>query len=89
MEDIVDLLIPKIVNEYGDVCTCEECIEDIKAITLNHLKPYYVASERGHVFTKINELVIQFRTDVIKEAVIAIDVVSKNPRHKEVSDTRE
>lgn len=81
MEDIVELLIPNIINDYSGVCKCPACVEDIKAITLNNLKPYYVATERGHVYTKVNELVIQFRTDVITEAVKAIEKVMKNPRH--------
>ena len=81
MEDIVDLLLPSIIKDYKDLCICRECMDDIKAITLNHLKPYYVATERGEVYTKVNELVVQFRADVIKEAIIAIENVSKNTRH--------
>lgn len=81
MEDIVDLLVPSIINEYKDVCNCNECVEDIKAITLNHLKPCYVATEKGHVYTKVNELMVQFRADIISEAVKAMDIVSKKPRH--------
>lgn len=84
MEDIVDLLLPSIIEDYKDLCSCSECIEDIKAITLNHLRPYYVATEKGEVYTKVNELVIQFRTDVVKEAVMAIEIVCKNPRHEHV-----
>lgn len=81
MEDIVDIIVPNIVNEHANICNCENCLEDIKAITLNHLKPFYVATEKGRIYTKVNELVVQFRTDVIKEVVLAMDVVSKNPRH--------
>lgn len=82
MEDIVDVILPSVLGNYEDVCKCSKCMEDIKAITLNKLQPHYVATETGLVYTKINELVIQFRADVIKEVVKAIEVVSKSPKHK-------
>lgn len=81
MESIVDLLLPAIVKEYKDICKCERCLEDIKAITLNHLKPVYIATEKGYVYSKIVELEVQFRADVIQEIVKAIITVSRNPRH--------
>lgn len=82
MEDIVDLILPSVIKGYKDVCSCSECLEDIKAITLNHLKPHYVATDKGEVYTKLNELVIQFRADIIKEIVMAMEKVNGNPRHK-------
>lgn len=81
MEDIVDLILPSVLNDCNDICKCSQCVEDMKAIMLNRLQPHYVVTERGLVYTKVNELVVQFRADVIKEAVMAIDIVSKNPRH--------
>ena len=81
MEDIVELLLPSVIEEYKDICSCSECVSDVKAITLNHLKPCYIATEKGHVYTKVNELLVQFRADIVSEAVKAMDIVSKNPRH--------
>ena len=45
-------------------------------------KPHYVATDKGEVYTKLNELVIQFRADIIKEIVMAMEKVNGNPRHK-------
>lgn len=81
MEDVVGRLVPEILNEYKDVCKCPMCVEDIKAIVLNKIPPKYAVSEKGLLYIKTNELCTQFKMDVIKEIVIAIGVVSQNPRH--------
>lgn len=81
MEEIVDLLLPNILNDYNNICKCPRCIEDIKAITLNKLQPHYIVTEKGNVYTKVNELVTQFRADIIREVVLAVEIVSKNPNH--------
>lgn len=81
MEIMVDNLLPTVIDKYIDICTCEKCIEDIKAIALNNLKPTYVVSEEGNVFVKTNELNIQFKADVLGALTKAIEIVSKNPKH--------
>lgn len=81
MEIIVDNLLTPIIDEYKDICKCNVCIEDIKAITLNNLHPLYISTEKGYTYTKINELKIQFKTTVISEIIKSIDIVSNNPNH--------
>jgi len=84
MEDMVDLVLPRVLLEdkYKNQCTCEQCINDIKAIALNDLKPRYVATETGSVLSKANMFTVQFDTDVTKALVEAMDKVSALPRHK-------
>ncbi len=86
MEDIVDLLLPRILMEerYKNQCTCEQCISDIKAITLNNLPPKYVATEKGEVLSKANVFNVQSEVDVSKILIQAIEKVNKFPRHKVV-----
>jgi len=81
MEDVVDKVLPNILAEYKEMCKCEKCIEDIKALTLNNLKPAYVVTEKGNTYVKINELVSQFNVDVMNEITKAVEVVSKNAQH--------
>jgi competence protein ComFB len=85
MEIIVDQLLPDILNNYDGVCKCEECVNDIKAIALNNLKPLYMVTDEGNIFLKLNELQFQFITDVTSQIVKAIEIVSKNPRHVEIT----
>ncbi|MFZ5966254.1 MAG: late competence development ComFB family protein [Bacillota bacterium] len=82
MEDVVDHILPSMLKAFNNICKCEKCINDIKAITLNHLKPHYVVTEKGEIYTRINEMYIQFETDVMKAIIDAIAIVSKYPRHE-------
>ena len=81
MEIVVDHLLPSMIKVFPNVCQCEQCLNDIRAIALNHLKPQYVVTDQGEVYTRINEMNIQFETDVMKALIDAIAIVSKNPRH--------
>ncbi len=81
MEDIVEHLLPLLLKEFPHQCTCSRCMDDIKALALNNLKPYYVATEKGEVYSKLNRMSAQFETDVMKAIVDAICIVSKNPKH--------
>jgi competence protein ComFB len=81
MEFVIDHVLPDVLKPYNNICKCERCIEDIKAIALNNLKPMYIVTEKGNVYAKVNELKTQFMTDAITELVRAIEIVSKNPRH--------
>jgi competence protein ComFB len=81
MEVIIENTLPDILNDYTNLCKCEICINDIKALALNGLKPLYMVTEKGNMFLKLNELQIQFKTDVTSEIIKSIETISKNPRH--------
>lgn len=81
MEEIVDEILPTVLKNYPDICKCEKCIEDIKAKALNNLNPLYVVTEKGVIYSRIKELIPQFRTDVLNELVQAVNVVCQNPKH--------
>jgi competence protein ComFB len=53
---------------------------DILAFSLNRLPPRYVVTEKGHLFTRVDELKQQFKTDIIVELSKAIRQVKENPR---------
>lgn len=82
MEDVVEHLLPDLLKQYPDLCHCSQCESDIKALALNSLTPKYVATDIGEVYTKVNELSIQFEADAIKAIIQAIQVVTQFPRHK-------
>lgn len=81
MEDVIEHLLPTVLDNYQDICKCEKCLEDIRAIALNQFKPLYAATELGSVFVRVNETDVQFRTDVLNQIIRAVEIVSKNPRH--------
>lgn len=86
MEDVVDIVLPKILqsDNYLNQCTCQQCINDMKAIALNNIKPRYVSTEKGSVLSKANMFSIQSETDVTQALIEAIKIVNKLPRHKEL-----
>lgn len=82
MEEAVDHLLPVVLKDYNTICKCEKCIEDIKAMTLNQLKPLYSVTEKGSMYLKLGEeLEIQFKTDIMMQIGRSIEIVSKNPKH--------
>lgn len=81
MEIIVDDTLERILEKTTLECKCEKCKDDIRALALNNLKPIYVATEKGILYTKLNEFNMQFKTDVIREIISAIEKVKENPRH--------
>jgi competence protein ComFB len=82
MENAVDSLLKELLDKYDDICKCEICINDIKAIALNNLKPHYISTKKGDLYTKVDEMNLQFDVDIYKELICAIEIVRKNPRHE-------
>jgi competence protein ComFB len=80
-EAAVNDLLLMVLEEYKHICKCSICLDDIKARTLNRLRPLYFVEEKGDVRSKLNELSFQFRAEVIKELVHSIEIVSENPSH--------
>jgi competence protein ComFB len=43
-QEMVFEAIEKVIEKGGDMCACEECVLDLAAYTLNHVKPGYYTS---------------------------------------------
>ena len=85
MEISVNHFLPNLLRAFPDQCQCDRCLMDIRAIALNHLKPHYVVTRQGEVYSKLDEMNLQYETDILKALIDAINIVSKHPRH-EVQD---
>ena len=81
MEEIVKNTLDDILSNRKDICTCQRCKLDMIAWALNRLPPKYVVSDKGRFYTKLQEVEIQFRTDVIRELAKSIEHIRKNPLH--------
>jgi len=53
---------------------------DILAYALNRLPPRYVVTDKGLLYTRVDELKQQFTTDLIVELTKAIKFIQLNPR---------
>lgn len=81
MEDLVISEVEKIFQEREDMCKCDKCKLDVVALVLNRLPSKYVVTAKGRVYTKLQQLDIQFRSDVLRELTKAIKFVKDNPKH--------
>lgn len=81
MEDAIVSELNDVLEQSTDVCRCEKCREDMAAYALNRLPPKYVVTFLGNVYTKLNQLKAQARTDIIVQLMEAAKVVGKRPRH--------
>jgi competence protein ComFB len=51
------------------------------ALVLNKLPSKYVVTLKGRVYTKLSELELQRKADIVKELTKAIEIVKNNPQH--------
>jgi len=81
MEEVVDSKLDSILNSI-EICKCDKCKLDVKAIALNNLPPRYVVTDKGILYSKLNEMEFQFEVNVETEIIKAAVIVGKNPRHQ-------
>jgi len=81
MEEAVKDVLENILSQREDLCKCDRCKLDMTAWALNRLPSKYVATQKGRVYTKLEEINVQFKTDIIKEVARAVEYVKNNPRH--------
>lgn len=81
MERVVEKEMKQVLDKFPELCKCEECLADIKALTLNHLVPHYVATEKGELYTKLDSVKVQNEVDVTAAIIEAIKIVKQKPHH--------
>lgn len=82
MEVFVQDNLDKVLEGANSTCRCDVCKSDIAAFALNHLKPRYVTTHKGEIFSKAAALEPQFYMDVLTAITQAVEVVGKNTRHE-------
>lgn len=81
-EYAVNHVLPNILKAFPDICTCDKCLLDIKAVALNKLEPQYIVTEKGNLFAQVNEMSLQYEANIMKAVLDGISVVSANPMHE-------
>ena len=80
MQVLVEEKAPKYVEMFG-LCTCKRCMEDVKAITLNHLPPKYVVLERGDMVPRLTVYENKLGSDITAQLLQACKLVMERPHH--------
>lgn len=83
-EEMVDLALKEMLKNNPEVfgCTCEVCIDDIRARTLNHLRPLYYSTLTGHAFTSVHHAKTQSQAEIYLQLNTSILKIKNNPSHK-------
>ncbi len=80
MESIVKDKIIYFMRQF-DVCTCDRCVADTIALTMNGLIPRYIVTSPAAVDPLISFYTNKLISDVTVEATKACIIVKDNPRH--------
>ena len=80
MQVLVEEKAPKYVQMFG-LCTCERCMEDVKAYTLNHLPSKYVVMEPGDRIPRLTVYEGRFASDITAQMLQACKVIMAHPHH--------
>ncbi|NLB18426.1 MAG: late competence development ComFB family protein [Syntrophomonadaceae bacterium] len=82
MEKMVSDNIERVLKEYPNACRCKACRDDTMAYALNQLKPKYATTRKGETLSKASCLEPQYFLDVITALTLAVERISRNPRHE-------
>ncbi|MBI9012000.1 MAG: late competence development ComFB family protein [Clostridiales bacterium] len=81
-EYAVDHVLPNLLRAFPDICKCDKCLMDIKAIALNNLEPQYVVTDKGGLYAQVKEMSLQYEANIMKAVLDGISVVSEHPMHE-------
>ncbi len=80
MEHVVENIARDYIGRLGG-CTCEHCIADVTALTLNKLTPKYVVVEPPAASPLLNFYSSRFAPQVTVELTKSCFIVKENPHH--------
>ncbi len=80
-EYAVDHVLPNLLRAFPNICKCDKCLMDIKAIALNNLEPQYIVTDKGGLYAQVKEMSLQYEANIMKAVLDGISVVSDKPMH--------
>ena len=83
LEGVIRGLRDELLARYKQYCTCQHCLDDVMALSLNHCRPKYVSGNRplGNAMTAAEVALDQSRAELTVIVFDAIRKVAANPRH--------
>ncbi len=82
LEREVESMVEEILENEEELCKCEQCKNDIMALSLNNLRPRYAGSENGAVVLNSVDLSsTQTKMDVYRVVLKAAESVKERPHH--------
>lgn len=78
MESVVKDRLEFLLQDI-DCCKCDKCKDDMMALALNVLRPKYVNSLKGELFSRLDTTKYQNTIDIDVAVTKAITTVSSRP----------
>lgn len=66
-------------------CKCEQCRNDVIAMALNLLPPKYITTLKGELYSKLECVDFQQRSNVIVAITKAAEIVASKPGHDTIA----
>lgn len=81
MEDLLQAEIDEYIGDLG-MCDCPICRRDLLSLTLNHMEPKYVTSERGAAITKAERIASRdSKLKLLTQIAYCAQIVKQKPNH--------
>lgn len=80
MEDLIRVEIEENIDTLG-ICSCPICRRDLMTLTLNHVAPKYVSTEKGAIVSKVGGMSRTERIKLLAEIAHYAQMVRDKPRH--------
>lgn len=82
--NVMQVLVEEKALKYAELfglCTCDRCMADVKALTLNHLPAKYVVMGQNEMIPKITFYEGKYSSEITAQLLHACDLVYKTPHH--------
>ena len=79
--ELVIKRVEKLIEERDDFCKCQNCILDLIAYTLNHVKPFYMTSLLGPIDDGKKEKQIEMEIELAIKT--GLKRIKEHPHHEE------
>lgn len=89
MEDAARDFLSSSLSLRFDICTCQVCREDMLARMLAQIPPKYVSIYETNLKAVLEQAKSESRNQVVRCGILAIDEVSKKPKHPVSGDLEE
>ncbi|MPM00568.1 hypothetical protein SDC9_46795 [bioreactor metagenome] len=80
VEEMVKQKVDEMIKDL-DMCDCNKCRLNTCAIALNNLPPHYVTTEKGALLGKLEDVEINYQTNLTVEITKALMIVMEHPLH--------
>lgn len=81
-EKFVEEHLARVLAKNPSVCQCQRCHDDMMALALNQIKPYYVSTEDGDMYTRLNLYSRDNDMDILLAVAKSVEQVSAHKRHE-------